>query len=135
MSTIPVMKEISRTSTINDSIIEISLTSDIDELKLSKNKTSSILIISFMPRIIFVIGSAFILLYVILLLIQSIPNLSLPRSIEGVKYQAIILENYSNETWHGYLHILVVFSLIYICKQSFSIPGAIFLVSIKVFLG
>ncbi|GBC07892.1 hypothetical protein RclHR1_07760007 [Rhizophagus clarus] len=127
MSTIPVMKEISRTSSINDSIIEISLTSDTEELKLSKNKTSSILIIKFMPRIIFVFGFAFILLYVILLLIQSIPNLSLPRSIEAVKYQAIILENYSNETWQGYLHILVVFSLIYICKQSFSIPGAIFL--------
>ncbi|CAB4490419.1 unnamed protein product [Rhizophagus irregularis] len=99
MSTIPVMKEISRTSSINDSIIEISLTSDTDELKLPKNKTSSILIVNFMPRIVFVLGLAFILLYVILLLIQSIPNLSLPRSVEGVKYQAIILENYSNETW------------------------------------
>lgn len=127
MSAIPVMKEISRTSSINDSIIEISLTSDTDELKLPKNKTSNILIVNFMPRIVFVLGLAFILLYVILLLIQSIPNLSLPRSVEGVKYQAIILENYSNETWQGYLHILVVFSLIYICKQTFSIPGAIFL--------
>jgi hypothetical protein len=132
MSTKECMQEISRTSSYNikhtnDSIIEI--TSNFDE-KSPKNKSSTVLIINFMPRIISVFGFAFVLLYVIILLIRSIPNLSLPTSIEAVKYQAVILENYSNETWQGYIHILVVLSLIYIWKQAFSVPGAIFLVSV-----
>jgi hypothetical protein len=58
----------------------------------------------------------------------------LPTSVEAVKHQAVVLKNYSDETWQGYLHILVVFSLIYVWKQAFSVPGAIFLVSIILYI-
>src|SRR5687767_4897588 len=111
MSTKECRQETSRTSSLynikrtNDSIIEI--TSNFDE-KSPKNKSSAVLIINFIPRIISLFGFAFVLLYVIILLVRSIPNLSLPTSVEAVKYQAVILENYSNETWQGYLHIIVV---------------------------
>ncbi|CAH1762936.1 11001_t:CDS:2 [Entrophospora sp. SA101] len=57
----------------------------------------------------------------------TIPDLSLPTSMQDVKNQAIILHSYSNNSWRGYLHILFVLSFIYIWKQAFSIPGALFL--------
>ncbi|CAG8631135.1 1105_t:CDS:2 [Funneliformis caledonium] len=84
-------------------------------------------VVTFVPRMFFLFGCAFISLWGIVSLVKTIPNLSLPTSIEAVKKQAIILENYSNRTWEGYIHIFTVFSLIYVWKQAFSIPGAIFL--------
>ncbi|CAI2167792.1 14718_t:CDS:2 [Funneliformis geosporum] len=110
----------------NDSTINIPPSIDVSS-KLQKNKSSNNLIANFIPRAIFLFSVAFISLYIIIYLVQSIPNLSLPTSIEGVKLQAMILDHYSSETWQGYLHIVIVFSLIYIWKQAFSIPGAIFL--------
>ncbi|CAG8498531.1 33_t:CDS:2 [Funneliformis mosseae] len=84
-------------------------------------------VVTFLPHMFFLFGCAFISLWGIVSLVKTIPNLSLPTSIEAVKKQAIILENYSNRTWEGYIHIFTVFSLIYVWKQAFSIPGAIFL--------
>jgi hypothetical protein len=92
-------------------------------------KSSKTIVANFAPRMLFLFGCAFLSLWGIVFLVRTIPDLSLPTSIEAVKKQAIILENYSNGTWEGYIHIVTVFSIIYIWKQAFSIPGAIFLVS------
>ncbi|CAI2170023.1 11853_t:CDS:2 [Funneliformis geosporum] len=84
----------------NDSTINIPPSIDVSS-KLQKNKSSNNLIANFIPRAIFLFSVAFISLYIIIYLVQSIPNLSLPTSIEGVKLQAMILDHYSSETWQA----------------------------------
>ncbi|GES89276.1 transmembrane protein 41A-A-like isoform X1 [Rhizophagus clarus] len=92
----------------------------------SANKTNTVAV-NFVPRMFLLFSCWFVSLLGVVSLVRTIPDLSLPTSIEAVKKQAIILETYSNGTWEGYIHMVAVFSIIYVWKQTFSIPGAIFL--------
>ncbi|KAG9302576.1 hypothetical protein G9A89_007280 [Geosiphon pyriformis] len=127
-------------SSPTDSAIEIPFDDDSTEFKLptlvtlktqqiysKSQKTTSVSTLNVSLRFLFIITCALFWLFGIYQLARTIPNLSHPTSIENVKQIAIILEDYSTETWQGYVHILAVFCLIYIWKQAFSVPGAIFL--------
>src|SRR6266542_2066512 len=89
----------------NDSIINMPVISEFNEdtkkykSEYYKNvKSPSTVVVNFVPRMFFLFGCAFISLWGIVSLVKTIPDLSLPTSIEAVKKQAIILENYSNGT-------------------------------------
>src|SRR6266498_6150519 len=90
---------------------------DTKKYKSEYYKTNTV-VVNFIPRMFFLFGCAFISLLGVVSLVRTIPDLSLPTSIEAVKKQAIILENYSNGTWEGYTHIVTVFSLIYIWRSE-----------------
>ena len=135
---IPVMQEFQNPFSLSHNVSIIKMTFDSGYNENAKKykseyyktaKSSNTIIANFVPRTLFLFGCAFLSLWGIVSLVRTIPDLSLPTSIEAVKKQAIILENYSSGTWEGYIHIVTVFSIIYIWKQAFSIPGAIFLVS------
>jgi hypothetical protein len=114
----------------NGSIIKMSVDSGFNDTKKYKPdyKTNTV-VVNFVPHMFLLFGCWFISLLGVVSLVRTIPELSLPTSIEAVKKQATILEDYSNGTWEGYIHIITVFSIIYVWKQAFSIPGAVFLVS------
>ncbi|CAB4434248.1 unnamed protein product [Rhizophagus irregularis] len=127
---VPIMREFQNPYLLphNGSVIKMLVDSGFNDTKKYKSdyKTSTV-VVNFVPRMFLLFGCWFISLLGVVSLVRTIPDLSLPTSIEAVKKQAIILEDYSNGTWEGYVHIVTVFSIIYIWKQAFSIPGAIFL--------
>ncbi|KAI1319470.1 Transmembrane protein 41A [Mortierella claussenii] len=61
------------------------------------------------------------------LLAQVLPPLSLPKSIDDVKVDAAILQEFATATYEGWTRTFWVFSTVYIWKQCFGIPGSAFL--------
>ncbi|CAG8698933.1 5613_t:CDS:2, partial [Acaulospora morrowiae] len=127
----------------NDSTITISLEPEIVKnkteqykflyFKISKVKTPST--ISLLPCILLLFVFAMFSLGGVVALVRTIPDLFLPTTLEAVKRQAIMLKDYSNGSWKGYFHVIGVLSAIYIWKQTFSVPGAIFLLELCKYAG
>ncbi|CAG8458208.1 11147_t:CDS:2 [Paraglomus brasilianum] len=110
-------------SSPTDSVIDLSFSSPPHKRRNSLPVSH----VSILSRILFLLTCAAITLFGIVLLLRTIPNLSLPTTIERVKILAEALEDYSNGSWEGWTHIVFVLSVIYVWKQAFSVPGAIFL--------
>lgn len=82
----------------------------------------------FLPRILVLVGLFGISLGGLYVLAQVLPPLSLPKSIDDVKVDAEILQQFATATFEGWLRTFWVFSAVYIWKQCFGIPGSAFLV-------
>lgn len=62
-----------------------------------------------------------------LLLAHQTLGLGIPHTLSDMKEFAIQLENISQETWTGYVHVTFVFAVLYLWQQAFSIPGSVLL--------
>lgn len=82
----------------------------------------------FLPRILVLIGLFGMSLGGLYMLAQVLPPLSLPKSIDDVKVDAEILQEFATATFEGWLRTFWVFSAVYLWKQCFGIPGSAFLV-------
>ncbi|KAG9068080.1 Transmembrane protein 41A [Linnemannia hyalina] len=83
--------------------------------------------LGFLPRILVLIGLFGMSLGGLYLLAQVLPPLSLPKSIDDVKVDAEILEDFATATYEGWIRTFWVFSVVYMWKQCFGIPGSAFL--------
>ncbi|KAF9996303.1 Transmembrane protein 41A [Entomortierella chlamydospora] len=83
--------------------------------------------LGFLPRIILLIGIFCASLGGLYLLAQVLPPLSLPKSIDDVKIDAAILQEFATATYEGWIRTFWVFSIVYMWKQCFGIPGSAFL--------
>ncbi|KAF9412162.1 Transmembrane protein 41A [Podila epigama] len=83
--------------------------------------------LGFLPRILALIGLFVMSLGGLYLIAQLLPPLSLPKSIEDVKVDAVILQEFATATYEGWLRTFWVFSVVYLWKQCFGIPGSAFL--------
>ncbi|KAF9169568.1 Transmembrane protein 41A [Mortierella sp. AD010] len=83
--------------------------------------------LGFLPRIILLIGIFCASLSGLYLLAQVLPPLSLPKSIDDVKIDAAILQEFATATYEGWIRTFWVFSVVYMWKQCFGIPGSAFL--------
>ncbi|KAF9117038.1 Transmembrane protein 41A [Mortierella sp. AM989] len=83
--------------------------------------------LGFLPRIILLIGIFGSSLGGLYLLAQVLPPLSLPKSIDDVKVDAAILQEFATATYEGWIRTFWVFSIVYMWKQCFGIPGSAFL--------
>ncbi|GJJ78657.1 hypothetical protein EMPS_11016 [Entomortierella parvispora] len=81
----------------------------------------------FLPRILVLVGLFGMSLGGLYMLAQVLPPLSLPKSIDDVKVDAEILQEFATATLEGWLRTFWVFSAVYIWKQCFGIPGSAFL--------
>lgn len=84
--------------------------------------------LGFLPRILVLIGLFGMSLGGLYLLAQVLPPLSLPKSIDDVKVDAEILQEFATATYEGWIRTFWVFSVVYMWKQCFGIPGSAFLV-------
>ncbi|KAK3815248.1 MAG: hypothetical protein J3Q66DRAFT_206450 [Benniella sp.] len=84
--------------------------------------------LGFLPRITVLIGLFGLSLGGLFLLAKVLPPLSLPKSIDDVKVDAAILQEFATATFEGWIRTFWVFSAVYIWKQCFGIPGSAFLV-------
>ncbi|KAF9314925.1 Transmembrane protein 41A, partial [Podila minutissima] len=83
--------------------------------------------LGFMPRILILVGLFVMSLGGLYLIAQVLPPLSLPKSIDDVKVDAEILQEFATATYEGWLRTFWVFSVVYLWKQCFGIPGSAFL--------
>ncbi|KAF9095122.1 Transmembrane protein 41A [Mortierella sp. GBA35] len=83
--------------------------------------------LGFLPRILVLIGLFGMSLGGLYLLAQVLPPLSLPKSIDDVKVDAEILQEFATATYEGWIRTFWVFSVVYMWKQCFGIPGSAFL--------
>ncbi|KAI7831560.1 snare associated Golgi protein-domain-containing protein [Gamsiella multidivaricata] len=83
--------------------------------------------LGFLPRIVILIGLFGASLGGLYLLAQVLPPLSLPKSIDDVKVDAAILQEFATATYEGWIRTFWVFSVVYMWKQCFGIPGSAFL--------
>ncbi|KAF9910843.1 Transmembrane protein 41A [Linnemannia zychae] len=83
--------------------------------------------LGFLPRILVLVGLFGMSLGGLYLLAQVLPPLSLPKSIDDVKVDAEILEEFATATYEGWIRTFWVFSAVYMWKQCFGIPGSAFL--------
>ncbi|KAG0374131.1 Transmembrane protein 41A [Mortierella sp. AD032] len=83
--------------------------------------------LGFLPRILVLVGLFGMSLGGLYLLAQVLPPLSLPKSIDDVKVDAEILQEFATATYEGWIRTFWVFSAVYIWKQCFGIPGSAFL--------
>ncbi|KAF9298917.1 Transmembrane protein 41A [Linnemannia elongata] len=83
--------------------------------------------LGFLPRILVLIGLFGMSLGGLYLLAQVLPPLSLPKSIDDVKVDAEILQEFATATYEGWVRTFWVFSVVYMWKQCFGIPGSAFL--------
>ncbi|KAF9573720.1 Transmembrane protein 41A [Mortierella alpina] len=83
--------------------------------------------LGFLPRILVLIGLFGLSLGGLYLLAQVLPPLSLPKSIDDVKVDSKILQEFATATYEGWIRTFWVFSVVYMWKQCFGIPGSAFL--------
>ncbi|KAF9433565.1 Transmembrane protein 41A [Entomortierella beljakovae] len=83
--------------------------------------------LGFLPRIFILIGIFIASLGGLYFLAQVLPPLSLPKSIDDVKVDAGILQEFATATYEGWIRTFWVFSIVYMWKQCFGIPGSAFL--------
>ncbi|KAF9989116.1 Transmembrane protein 41A [Mortierella antarctica] len=83
--------------------------------------------LGFLPRILILIGLFGLSLGGLYLLAQVLPPLSLPKSIDDVKVDSKILQEFATATYEGWIRTFWVFSVVYMWKQCFGIPGSAFL--------
>ncbi|CAO3568177.1 unnamed protein product [Mortierella alpina] len=83
--------------------------------------------LGFLPRIFILIGLFGLSLGGLYLLAQVLPPLSLPKSIDDVKVDSKILQEFATATYEGWIRTFWVFSVVYMWKQCFGIPGSAFL--------
>ncbi|KAG0241081.1 Transmembrane protein 41A [Mortierella sp. GBA43] len=83
--------------------------------------------LGFLSRIVILIGLFGMSLGGLYLLAQVLPPLSLPKSIDDVKVDAAILQEFATATYEGWIRTFWVFSVVYMWKQCFGIPGSAFL--------
>ncbi|KAG0207860.1 Transmembrane protein 41A [Mortierella sp. GBA30] len=83
--------------------------------------------LGFLPRILILIGLFGLSLGGLYLLAQVLPPLSLPKSIDDVKVDSAILQEFATATFEGWIRTFWVFSVVYMWKQCFGIPGSAFL--------
>ncbi|KAG0222886.1 Transmembrane protein 41A [Actinomortierella wolfii] len=82
---------------------------------------------NFFIRVLILIGLFLASLGGLYLMAKLLPPLSLPKSIDDVKEDAEILQQFATADYDGWLRTFWVFSAVYIWKQSFGIPGSAFL--------
>ncbi|KAG0356259.1 hypothetical protein BG005_004831 [Podila minutissima] len=99
---------------------------DAPTLTATKSRTGDFEL-GFMPRILILVGLFVMSLGGLYLIAQVLPPLSLPKSIDDVKVDAEILQEFATATYEGWLRTFWVFSVVYLWKQCFGIPGSAFL--------
>ncbi|ORY04933.1 hypothetical protein K493DRAFT_143278, partial [Basidiobolus meristosporus CBS 931.73] len=62
-----------------------------------------------------------------LALVTSIPGLRLPASLDDAKYIVQVLSDYTHNNPEGHTKTFVIFTLLYLWKQTFCVPGSILL--------
>ncbi|KAG0250381.1 Transmembrane protein 41A [Mortierella polycephala] len=83
--------------------------------------------LGFLSRIVILIGLFGLSLGGLYLLAKVLPPLSLPKSVDDVKVDAKILQEFATATYEGWIRTFWVFSVVYMWKQCFGIPGSAFL--------
>ncbi|ORY07886.1 hypothetical protein K493DRAFT_201667 [Basidiobolus meristosporus CBS 931.73] len=63
----------------------------------------------------------------ILALVATIPGLSLPSSLEDAKHIVQVLRDYIQNNEEGHSKTFIIFTLLYLWKQTFCVPGTILL--------
>ncbi|KAF9314622.1 hypothetical protein BG003_003959 [Podila horticola] len=107
--------------------MDIGDTSSDDAPTITTTKPRSDFELGFMPRILILVGLFVMSLGGLYLIAQVLPPLSLPKSIDDVKVDAEILQEFATATYEGWLRTFWVFSVVYLWKQCFGIPGSAFL--------
>ncbi|KAG0256194.1 Transmembrane protein 41A [Actinomortierella ambigua] len=82
---------------------------------------------NFLLRVLALIGLFLASLGGLYLMAKLLPPLALPKSIEDVKADAAVLQQFATADYKGWMRTFWVFSAVYIWKQSFGIPGSAFL--------
>ncbi|KAK9721091.1 hypothetical protein K7432_003696 [Basidiobolus ranarum] len=82
---------------------------------------------SVIARVACIVCLAILSVVGILWLVTTIPGLRLPSTIEDAKYDVRVLKEYTETIEEGNHKILIIFSLLYLWKQTFCVPGSIFL--------
>ncbi|CAO3703876.1 unnamed protein product [Rhizopus stolonifer] len=80
-----------------------------------------------LPRLALFILIGLISLGFSLSLAHYVLDIGLPRTLDDVKETATKLEEMINTTWSGYQSVTIVFAVLYLWQQAFSIPGSVLL--------
>ncbi|CEG80199.1 hypothetical protein RMATCC62417_14568 [Rhizopus microsporus] len=79
------------------------------------------------PRLLLFIIIGVVSLLFSLSLANSILDIGLPRTLEDVQAVAVKLDNMLSTSWTGYESVTIVFAVLYLWQQAFSIPGSVLL--------
>ncbi|KAK9762212.1 hypothetical protein K7432_012277 [Basidiobolus ranarum] len=93
------------------------------EKPMPMNPTST----SILLRILLIVLVGLGTLIGILALVATIPGLRLPASLEDAKYIVQVLKEYTQNNEEGQTRTFLIFTLLYLWKQTFCVPGTILL--------
>ncbi|KAF9921954.1 hypothetical protein FBU30_007981, partial [Linnemannia zychae] len=117
----PILPQFNEITTSNDSDRGLDASEEISTAPLTRFQ------LGFLARILVLIGIFGMSLGGLYLIAQVLPPLSLPKSIDDVKVDAAILQEFATATYEGWIRTFWVFSVVYMWKQCFGIPGSAFL--------
>ncbi|KAG2234157.1 snare associated Golgi protein-domain-containing protein [Thamnidium elegans] len=80
-----------------------------------------------LPRLILFIFIGLISLVFTISLAHVVLDIGLPRTLEDVQQTALQLEDLISNSWAGYGSVTIVFAVLYLWQQAFSIPGSVLL--------
>ncbi|GAA5802277.1 snare associated Golgi protein-domain-containing protein [Helicostylum pulchrum] len=95
---------------------------DPDNLKASAPTWKQLL-----PRLILFIFIGLISLVFTISLAHVVLDIGLPRTLEDVQQTSLQLEDLISNSWTGYGSVTIVFAVLYLWQQAFSIPGSVLL--------
>lgn len=79
------------------------------------------------PRLLLFLFIGVISLVFTISLAHYVLDIGLPRTLEDVQQTALQLEELIANSWTGYGSVTVVFAVLYLWQQAFSIPGSVLL--------
>ncbi|CAO3648184.1 unnamed protein product [Mucor hiemalis] len=80
-----------------------------------------------LPRLILFIIIGLVSLVFSISLAHVVLDIGLPRTLEDVQQTALQLDELISNSWTGYGSVTVVFAVLYLWQQAFSIPGSVLL--------
>lgn len=80
-----------------------------------------------LPRLILFVFIGLISLVFTISLAHIVLDIGLPRTLEDVQQTALQLEDLISNSWTGYGSVTIVFAVLYLWQQAFSIPGSVLL--------
>ncbi|GAA5813410.1 hypothetical protein MFLAVUS_006888 [Mucor flavus] len=80
-----------------------------------------------LPRLILFVFIGLVSLVFTISLAHIVLDIGLPRTLEDVQQTALQLEDLISNSWTGYGSVTIVFAVLYLWQQAFSIPGSVLL--------
>ncbi|KAK9712949.1 hypothetical protein K7432_006787 [Basidiobolus ranarum] len=97
--------------------------SEVEKPSVSTKTASTTILLKILFILIIGVGT----LAGILALVATIPGLRLPSSLEDAKYIVQVLKDYIRDNEEGHTKTFIIFTLLYLWKQTFCVPGTILL--------